>query len=138
MPSHHKLLMGQETMDETIPSRLCGRPFDAADLAGIRHEIALAQPPLRAEIVRWVCQMLSFRDVFGHSKFMSAQLVLLETCVETPRTACTCYRAANGRDLGETTGRGKAARTHKATLPRKAVYVYSLAADFRAALGVMA
>jgi hypothetical protein len=62
--------------------------------------------------------------------------VLLETFVETPRFQGTCYRAANWRYLGETAGRGKCDRTHQADLPRKAVYVYPLAADFRAALGV--
>jgi hypothetical protein len=40
--------------------------------------------------------------------------------------------------LGETTGRGKCDCTHQAALLRKAVYVYPLAADFRAALGVAA
>ena len=63
--------------------------------------------------------------------------VLLETFVETPRFRGTCYRAANWRYLGETAGRGKCDRTHQADLPRKAVYVYPLAADFRAALGVV-
>jgi hypothetical protein len=298
--------MGPETMDATIPSCLCGRHFDAADLARIRHEIALAQPPLRAEIARRVCQVLDWRDVRGRPKLMSARVgllrlhraglielppptrtngngrtlvprpdswpepvpvtcplralsglhlapvgdrrasrlwnalierehylgynplpgaqlryliqwkggvlgaigfgaaawkvaardrwigwtptqrqahlgrvlnnarflilpwvrvqhlaskvlslaarqvavdfparygervVLLETFVEIPRFAGTCYRAANWQYLGETTGRGKNARTHQATLPRKAVYVYPLAADFRAALGVVA
>ncbi|MCU0834681.1 MAG: IS1595 family transposase [Chromatiaceae bacterium] len=48
----------------------------------------------------------------------------------------TCYRAANWQCLGETAGRGKCDRSHRAALPRKAVYVYPLAADFRAALGV--
>jgi hypothetical protein len=62
--------------------------------------------------------------------------VLLETFVETPRFRGTCYRAANWRYLGETAGRGKCDRTHQAALARKAVYVYPLAADFRAALGV--
>ena len=62
--------------------------------------------------------------------------VLLETFVETPRFRGTCYRAANWRYLGETAGRGKCDRTHQAALPRKALYVYPLAADFRALLGV--
>ncbi|MCP4967706.1 MAG: DUF4338 domain-containing protein [bacterium] len=62
--------------------------------------------------------------------------VLLETFVEIPRFAGTCYRAANWRYLGETAGRGKADRTHRATLPRKGVYVYPLRADFRRVLGV--
>lgn len=63
--------------------------------------------------------------------------VRLETFVETPRFRGTCYRAANWRSLGETAGRGTCDRTHQADLPRKAVYVYPLAADFRAALGVV-
>ena len=66
------------------------------------------------------------------------RIVLLETFVELPRHRGICYRAANWRYLGETTGRGKCDRTHRATLPRKAVYVYPLTADFRAALGVVA
>jgi hypothetical protein len=64
--------------------------------------------------------------------------VLLETFVEIPRHQGTCYRAANWQWLGETTGRGKLDRHHRAALPRKAVYVYPLAANFRAALGVRA
>jgi hypothetical protein len=64
------------------------------------------------------------------------QVVLLETFVQRPRFAGTCYRAANWQYLGETVGRGKCDRTHQAALPRKGVYVYPLAAGFRAALGV--
>ncbi|MCP5023572.1 MAG: DUF4338 domain-containing protein [bacterium] len=64
--------------------------------------------------------------------------VLLETFVEIPRFTGTCYRAANWRYLGDTQGRGKCDVTHQAPLPRKAVYVYPLAAHFRQALGVAA
>ena len=64
--------------------------------------------------------------------------VLLETFVERPRFRGTCYRAANWRYLGETQGRGKCDRAHRAALPRKAVYVYPLRADFRRVLGVEA
>jgi len=62
--------------------------------------------------------------------------VLLETFVEVPRFAGTCYRAANWQYLGETQGRGKCDVHHRAALARKAVYVYPLTADFRRALGV--
>ncbi len=62
--------------------------------------------------------------------------VLLETYVEIPRFRGSCYRAANWRYLGATAGRGKGDRTHRAVLPRKAVYVYPLRADFRRMLGV--
>jgi len=64
--------------------------------------------------------------------------VLLETFVEVPRFSGTCYRAANWRYLGDTQGRGRCDVTHRAALPRKAVYVYPLAADFRRMLGVAA
>lgn len=66
------------------------------------------------------------------------RVVLLETFVEIPRFAGTCYRAANWQYLGETAGRGKCDVHHRAALPRKGVYVYPLAADFRRALGVAA
>jgi hypothetical protein len=55
-----------------------------------------------------------------------------------PRFVGTCYRAANWQYLGETTGRGKCDVHHRAALPRKGVYVYPLATDFRRALGVAA
>jgi hypothetical protein len=63
-------------------------------------------------------------------------VVLLETFVELPRFAGTCYRAANWQYLGETAGRGKCDVRHRAALPRKGVYVYPLTTDFRRALGV--
>jgi hypothetical protein len=296
--------MGREQMGDAIPSTLCGRPFDAADLERICGEILAANPPLRSEIARRVCRALEWTDALGRPKPMSARVgllrlhraglielpapsggngnarglvrgpdrwpepipvggtvgqlsglrlgaviepsasrlwngliaryrylgytplpgaqlrylihhdggvlgaigfgaaawkvavrdrwigwdaacreahlqrvlnnarflllpwvqvknlaakvlalaaaripedfaarygervVLLETFVQTPRFAGTCYRAANWRYLGETTGRGKCDRTHQARLPRKGVYVYPLAAEFRAALGV--
>ena len=62
--------------------------------------------------------------------------VLLETYVEIPRFHATCYRAANWRYLGDTQGRGKCDVAHRASLPRKAIYVYPLATDFRRELGV--
>jgi hypothetical protein len=298
--------MEREQMGEEIPSRLCGRPFDKADLERVRRQIKGANPPLRAEIVRRVCRALDWTDALGRPKLMSARVgllrlhrvrlielpapsrrngngrglvqgpdrwpeavpvggtvgqlsglrleavreqrvsrfwnglieryhylgysplpgaqlryligsdqgvlgaigfgaaawkvaardrwigwdvpsrearlqpvlnnarylilpwvrvknlaskvlalaaeriprdfaarygervVLLETFVETPRFGGTCYRAANWQYLGETTGRGKCDRTHQAALPRKAVYIYPLVADFRAALGVAA
>jgi hypothetical protein len=292
-------------MGETIPSKLCGRPFDGAELERIRREIVAANPPLRAEIARRVCRALDWSDALGRPKLMSARVgllrlhraglielpaptgrngngrplkrgparwpeeaplagsvgglsslrlspvtdkpasrlwnglidryhylgyrplpgaqlrylvesdqgllgalgfgaaawkvaardrwigweapcreahlgrvlnnarflilpwvqvknlaskvlalaakripddfaarygerpVLLETFVEQPRFRGTCYRAANWRHLGETAGRGKLDRHHRAALPRKAVYVYPLTPNFRAAPGVV-
>ena len=60
--------------------------------------------------------------------------VLLETFVESPRFAGTCYRAANWTLLGETTGRGKLDVHHRASVPKKAVWVHPLRKDFRVAL----
>jgi len=60
--------------------------------------------------------------------------VLLETFVETPRFAGTSYKAANWLRLGETKGRGKLDRYKKAELPKKTVWVYPLASNFRSVL----
>jgi hypothetical protein len=60
--------------------------------------------------------------------------VLLETFVERPRFRGTCYGAANWRFLGETRGRGKLDVHHRASMPKKAVWVYPLRRDFREAL----
>ena len=60
--------------------------------------------------------------------------VLLETFVELPRFQGTCYRAANWTLLGQTKGRGKLDVHKQALLPKKAVWVYPLARDFRRVL----
>jgi len=64
--------------------------------------------------------------------------VLLESFVEVPRFRGICYRAANWRWLGRTSGRGKCDRAHNARLPLKDVYVYPLHSAFRPLLGVRA
>lgn len=56
---------------------------------------------------------------------------LIETFVDTERFAGTCYKAANWKHLGLTTGRGKADLTHKANRSIKAVWGYPLRDDFR-------
>lgn len=55
----------------------------------------------------------------------------LETFVDEERFLGTCYRAANWRYLGRTTGRGKNDRTHRQNRSIKAVWGYPLARDFR-------
>jgi len=55
----------------------------------------------------------------------------LETFVDTERFKGTCYKAANWIYLGDTTGRGKLAPTHKKTKSIKAVMGYPLCGDFR-------
>ena len=56
--------------------------------------------------------------------------LLLETLVDTTRFAGTCYRAANWRELGTTSGRGRMDRGHQrhGAAP-KTVFVYPLVDD---------
>jgi len=55
----------------------------------------------------------------------------LESFVDKERFKGTCYKAANWIYLGDTTGRGKLAPTHKKTKSIKAVMGYPLCGDFR-------
>jgi hypothetical protein len=58
--------------------------------------------------------------------------LLLETLVDADRFRGTCYRAANWTYLGQTTGRGRMDREHKADGQAiKDIYVYPLARDAR-------
>jgi hypothetical protein len=50
----------------------------------------------------------------------------LETFVEHPRFAGTCYRAANWQCVGQTTGRSRQDRDHTLRVPVKRVYLYRL------------
>ena len=58
-------------------------------------------------------------------------LYYLETFVDRERFVGTCYRAANWRCLGQTTGRGIKDKAHKVTLSIKDVLGYPLRRDFR-------
>lgn len=60
--------------------------------------------------------------------------VLLESYVEQQRYRGTCYRAANWRRVGCTTGRGRQDRERRAALPVKDVYLYPLVRNWRARL----
>lgn len=57
---------------------------------------------------------------YGHG------LEWLETFVDTQRFQGTCYRAANWRYVGQTTGRSRQDRNHTLRVPSKAVYLYPL------------
>ena len=66
--------------------------------------------------------------VYGHPVYFA------ETFIDPARFRGTCYRAANWRVLGRTTGRGKADLTHRPTRPVKEILGYPLIPDFRARL----
>ena len=60
--------------------------------------------------------------------------VLLETFVEIPRFAGTCYRAANWICVGQTTGRGRNSTRKIATLPKKAIGLHPLHRNYKTIL----
>jgi hypothetical protein len=81
---------------------------------------------LASHILGRMAQLLSedWDRVYGHS------VHYLETFVDPGRFRGTCYRAANWRVLGLTTGRGKDAPTKKPNRSIKEVLGYPLTKDF--------
>jgi hypothetical protein len=69
-----------------------------------------------------------WQRLYGHP------IYFFETFIDPARFRGTCYRAANWRVLGRTTGRGHNARTMRPTRPVKEVLGYPLVPDFRARL----
>lgn len=84
-------------------------------------------PHLASHILGLMARRLSadWEALYGHP------VHYLETFVDRERFAGTCYRAANWRCLGQTTGRGIKDKAHKVTLPIKDVLGYPLRRDFR-------
>jgi Domain of unknown function (DUF4338) len=70
-----------------------------------------------------------WEQLYGHP------IYYLETFVDPERFRGTCYRAANWRVLGLTTGRGKDSRSKKPNRSLKEVLGYPLVADFQERLG---
>jgi len=75
---------------------------------------------------------VDWQRVYGHP------IYYLETFIDPQRFRGTCYRAANWKVLGVTTGRGKDDRAHKANRPIKEVLGYPLVKDFRQRLSLLA
>jgi hypothetical protein len=71
---------------------------------------------------------VDWQRLYGHP------IYFFETFIDPARFRGTCYRAANWRVLGGTTGRGHNARTMRPTRPVKEVLGYPLVPDFRARL----
>lgn len=65
------------------------------------------------------------------------KLLLLETFVESGRFSGTAYRAANWQRVGQTTGRTRQEKRHRASAPAKSVWIYPLARKFRQLLGAL-
>jgi hypothetical protein len=88
-------------------------------------------PHLASHILGRMARILpvDWQRTYGH------EVVFLETFVDSTRYKGTCYRAANWRVLGQTTGRGKNDLTHKANRSLKDVLGYPLCRDFRQRLG---
>ena len=62
--------------------------------------------------------------------------LLLESFVDPTTHLGTCYQAANWVRVGQTKGRGRYDRYTRRERTRKDIYLYPLAADFRAQLGL--
>ena len=84
-------------------------------------------PHLASHILSLICRRISSNWVtkYGHPVYM------LETYVECERFQGTCYKAANWKYVGKTTGRGRNSKTAVGVLPVKDVYVYPLHKRFR-------
>ena len=91
-------------------------------------------PHLASHILGRIARVLSgdWARLYGHP------ICFVETFVDPQRFRGTCYRAANWKVLGETTGRGKDDQAHKANRSIKEVLGYPLVKDFRQRLSLVA
>jgi hypothetical protein len=87
-------------------------------------------PHLASHVLGRITRRLSsdWQQKYGHP------IHLLETFVDTSRFAGTCYRAANWRMVGKTTGRTRQNKTMIPQAAPKAVWLYPLRENFREAL----
>ena len=87
-------------------------------------------PQLASHLLGRVARVIAadWQQLYGHP------IYFVETFVDPARFRGTCYRAANWRVLGRTTGRGHNAPSMRPTRPSKEILGYPLVADFRARL----
>ena len=80
-----------------------------------------------SHILGRVMQQLSrdWERMYGHAVYFA------ETFIDPGRFRGTCYRAANWKLLGLTTGRGKASNSKRPNRPIKQVLGYPLTRKFR-------
>jgi len=91
-------------------------------------------PHLASHILGRMARMLSvdWQRIYAHP------IYFVETFIDPQRFRGTCYRAANWKVLGQTTGRGKDDQAHKANRSIKEVLGYPLVKDFRQRLSQVA
>jgi hypothetical protein len=91
-------------------------------------------PHLASHILGRMARRLSadWQALYAHP------IYFIETFIDPQRFRGTCYRAANWKVLGQTTGRGKDDRAHKANRSIKQVLGYPLVKDFRQRLSQVA
>lgn len=91
-------------------------------------------------ILPWVSVKYLASHILGHivkilpidwQRYYNHPVYFVETFVDTERFSGTCYKAANWRYLGKTTGRGKNDQTNKPNRTIKAVWGYPLTKKFR-------
>jgi hypothetical protein len=87
-------------------------------------------PHLASNILGRMTRVLSaeWQRVYAHP------IYFVETFIDPQRFRGTCYRAANWKLLGQTTGRGKDDRANKVNRSIKQVLGYPLVKDFRSRL----
>jgi hypothetical protein len=105
-----------------------------------KHQLHLVINNIRFLILPWIhsrnlasriLSMASSRLTDDWELRYGYRPVLVETFVESRRFHGTCYKAANWLYLGETKGRGRLELEHKTPLPKKSIFVYPLARNFR-------
>src|SRR5450432_4823709 len=88
-------------------------------------------PHLASHILGCMARRISrdWERLYGHP------IYFLETFIDPERFRGTCYRAANWKVLGRTTGRGKDDQTHRPNRSIKEVLAFPLHRRFRELLG---
>lgn len=100
----------------------------------VRHLVHIVNN-IRFLILPWICVPHLASYILGRisrriradwQDYYKRDIVLLETFVEQGRFKGSCYKAANWRHIGQTTGRGRNDRHSKNQVPIKDIYIYPL------------